>query len=310
MKRIVQYSLLLLTLLGCAKWVNVDISNESIEILSPSDKIKDSIQVKTFWWNKLEGATQYYLQVVSPNFDSIEAKIYDKIDSTNSVELSLLPGVYEWRVKGINDDFETPWSTYSIEVTSSNYLTGQSITGVTPMDSYNSNEMKVNFSWDNLYATDNYILKIVDQNNNVIELYSNATTNHDFTFKDEGLYTIKLQAINALSASLEKEFEIRIDTTSPSINQLITPVFDTISTFPVTFEWQTTVNNGGAIQEQLIIGTDSLLNNVIMDSTFSESTTIQLDTITTQGKLFWKINRVDEAGNSTQPTDSKPFWVK
>lgn len=299
----------MISLIGCAKWVNVDISNETVEILSPINHLKDSIQNKTFWWKELNGANRYQVQIVSPNFDSIVTKIHDITDSSTSLDLTLLPGEYQWRIRGINDDFKSEWNTYNLEVTSTSYLTGQTITGISPADGFNTNLMSINFLWDELYASDSYILRIFDINNTLIELNSGNLSSHSFTFLDEGLYSIKLQALNDLSASNESNFTIRIDTTSPSLNTHLYPKLDTIYSFPSEFKWTTTTNNGSSIQENLIIGKDSLFNQILLDTTFNEATSIQLDTILKKGKLFWKINRTDAAGNGSNATSYNTFWV-
>ena len=63
--------LVVLFAIGCAKWVSIDISEDSVVLISPVENQSDSLQSKMFVWEELEGAKKYRLQIVSANFDSV-----------------------------------------------------------------------------------------------------------------------------------------------------------------------------------------------------------------------------------------------
>ena len=107
---------------------------------------------------------------------------------------------------------------------------------------------------------------------------------------------------------------IRIDTTAPAGVTLSYPV-DTLDSgsFPHTFSWSiNSTNKGSDITDTLLIASDSSMKNILLDTTFLSATSISLDTIhsAVSGKLYWKINRGDAAGNSNTKVSAKEFWIK
>lgn len=310
MKKLLYIVIVSLCIIGCANWVNIDISNESIGIISPVDNHKDSLQLKSFNWEDLEGSNSYQIQVVSPRFDSIIINVLDSEINANTYSKTLNPGKYQWRVRGVNDDFESLWTTHNLEILSTSFLNGQTITGVSPSTGTSTNDMEVIFDWDKLLSTDSYLIQIFDSTQTLINYYNSLTENYSFEFPKEGVYTVSLQAINDISASLKTIISIEIDTTPPGLVELDYPNWDTIKVFPSTFNWILPVNSGSAIKEQILIGTDSLMNNIVLDTTVFSSSSIELDTIRGINTMFWKINRIDEAGNTNVNGVSKRFWVK
>lgn len=82
---------------------------EKVHLLAPANRIVTTDTVHTFYWEMMEGATHYQLQVVSPRFDSIARLIVDTTIANNQFNLTLHKNTrYEWRVRALNS------STYSL----------------------------------------------------------------------------------------------------------------------------------------------------------------------------------------------------
>lgn len=299
-----------LCFLGCAKWVSVDISKESVTIYSPANNHNDSLQLKSFNWEDLQGSNFYQLQIVSPRFDSIIVNVLDSEINANTFTKTLNPGKYQWRVRGLNDDFESMWITHNLEITSTSFLNGQKITGVLPSSGTSTNFMEVDFAWDKLFSTESYLIQIYDSTQTLVNYSNSPDESYTYLFNKEGVYTVSIQAINDISASLKTNFYIEVDTTSPGYVSLDYPNWDTIKVFPTIFKWIRPTNKGSIINERIIVGTDSLLNNIVLDTIITNSSAIQLDTIKGLNTMFWKVNRVDAAGNINEGGLSKRFWIK
>ena len=54
--------------LRCDDIFEDDISTENISLYAPSDSIVTKIITHTFWWEEVEGADEYNLQIVTPDF--------------------------------------------------------------------------------------------------------------------------------------------------------------------------------------------------------------------------------------------------
>lgn len=298
--------------IGCAKWVSVDISDDSIVLISPTENQADSLQKKTFVWEELEGANKYRLQIASPDFSNISYYALDSLVSNTFFTSSLIPKTYQWRVRGENDDFNSAWSTRNLTILTSTSLANQEITGLTPESGLNTNKMTQNFSWNELVSADEYSVTVIDEDekSSYVKIQEDE---YSYTFPKEGLFTVNIQALNDASASLTSSISIRIDTTAPANITLSSPV-DTLDSdsFPHTFTWSVeATNKGSEITDTLFIASDSLLKKEIVKTSFTSATSLTLDTIEVlPGKLYWKVNRGDAAGNSNTSTLSKGFWIK
>lgn len=118
--------LLIFFLSSCEELLEVpDISNESVELLAPSESTIVTDSIINFSWNEVFEATQYQVQVAAPNFENAAQIVIDTtivIDSTftgTRIIKSLVNSGYEWRVKAINSGFETEFSSNKFEVNAS-----------------------------------------------------------------------------------------------------------------------------------------------------------------------------------------------
>ena len=299
--------------IGCAKWVSVDISDDSIVLVSPTENQVDSLQKKTFVWEELEGAKKYRLQIASPDFSNISYYALDSLVLGTSFSTSLIPNAYEWRVRGENDDFNSVWSKRKLTISTTSSLSNQEITGVSPLSGLNTNIMEQTFTWNELVSAENYHISIVDDSGKLEADVKVEKEEYTHTFSKESLFTIEIQALNDVSGSITSSISIRIDTTAPSDITLSSPL-DTLDSdsFPHTFSWSVeATNEGSEITDTLFIASDSLLKQEIVKTSFLSTTSLTLDTIKAlPGKLYWKINRGDAAGNSNTSTPSKRFWIK
>lgn len=309
MKKLLFISIAVCFAVGCAKWISDDISNNYVKLISPLNNHSDSLQNKVFVWEELDGASSYQIQIVSPKFDSIVEYILDSPTTATMYSLNLSPGEYQWRVRGVNNDFKSKWSTRSLEISSTASLNGQSITSLTPITGTNSNEFTHKYTWDELISAENYLIQIYDENDTQIQVANTTSTNYSYTYPNEGTFKFSVQAINSISASEAQESVILVDTTRPDLPVLDAPSFDTIRNFPKNFEWTVATNSGSTITERLLIASDSLMSNILLDTSFVGNSPIALDSIPTTGKLYWRIDREDAAGNSNKNVKSKRFYI-
>ena len=75
MKKLVSYSIILFCLcilLACTKdFIQKDIRKDLVNIIAPNDSLSTPNNLITFWWDELDGAETYNLQIVKPNFNAI-----------------------------------------------------------------------------------------------------------------------------------------------------------------------------------------------------------------------------------------------
>lgn len=102
-----------------------DISEESVELLAPSDSTTVVQTNVNFTWNEVYEATQYHVQVAAPSFENAAQIVVDTliiIDSAYAgpnLNRSLVDSDYEWRVKAQNSGYDTDFTTHKFSVDTS-----------------------------------------------------------------------------------------------------------------------------------------------------------------------------------------------
>ena len=102
-----------------------NISEESVELLAPSDSTIVLQSDVNFTWNEVFEATRYHIQVAAPSFENAAQIVVDTLIVVDSTFVSprfsktLTDSAYEWRVKAQNSGFETGFTTnkFSVDTT-------------------------------------------------------------------------------------------------------------------------------------------------------------------------------------------------
>jgi len=108
---------------GCDQFIE-DIEEEEIKLLSPEQSAELNVGEVLFWWDEIEDADRYDFQLVRPSFAQVDQFVVDTtlqhVDSLHTVinrlELTLSPGIYEWRVRGRNFGYETNFQSRSFRI--------------------------------------------------------------------------------------------------------------------------------------------------------------------------------------------------
>ena len=93
-----------------------DISNELVVLITPGEGSTRSEGNVIFEWNALPGATQYRYRLVSPAFDNLLQDVLDTVITDTQLTLPLDSADYEWRVTGLNSEFESSGENRSLIV--------------------------------------------------------------------------------------------------------------------------------------------------------------------------------------------------
>ena len=118
MKKSITFLLLLLTL-SCEEIINEqNISNDTVNLLAPTENVQlKTTQKITFTWAGLSGATQYHLQIATPAFtNAVQIPLDTLVTRTDFAIDSLPSNNYQWRIKAVNSAFETTYTTHNFSV--------------------------------------------------------------------------------------------------------------------------------------------------------------------------------------------------
>lgn len=93
-----------------------NISNATVTILAPTQGTTVSKGVVNFNWNVVNDSELYQIQIAIPTFTNASQIVLDTTISNTSFSKNLTVGAYQWRVKALNSDYQTKYTTTSFEV--------------------------------------------------------------------------------------------------------------------------------------------------------------------------------------------------
>ncbi|HTD39054.1 MAG TPA: hypothetical protein VK671_00435 [Mucilaginibacter sp.] len=108
-------------LTSCDAIIEPSIAKKNSSTRSPVDQYQSTSYKISFWWDKVDNALSYHLQVVTPNFASPGSLVLDTIVKKNTFSFNFNPGNYQWRVLAQNGSSQTAYTTprnFSVAATS------------------------------------------------------------------------------------------------------------------------------------------------------------------------------------------------
>jgi len=171
----------------------VDLNQEQVTLLAPANNLTATNGDITFWWEEVEGAIKYNLQIASPDFNNIQQLELDITTSSNKHDYSLTPGIYEWRIKAENGSSETVYSTRTLIIDSS--ATGDKIppaapTLISPNDLDTSTSTAVLLVWNrDVSAIADSLYVFVTDTNTLVSGYPIYITDQNHSFNGDTITT-------------------------------------------------------------------------------------------------------------------------
>lgn len=295
---------------GCKDVFEQDISNKQLHINGPADGAVNSVYNQLFWWNKLEGATQYSIQIVTPSFDSVKSIITDTIlGDVNKFYKTITPGKYQWRIRAENGSYKTNYQVYSLTMLES-ALELQSVVLVSPTNnSYRGQgQASVDFTWEKLYGAKKYLIQIDSLSggfgNNSLKR-DTVTDGYTYTYSlpKAGTYKWRIKAKNDTGGETEwtSAYKVTYINTTPDKPTLNKPVNDTTRTAGVlvNFTWNS-VTAAASYKIRLYKPDNTLIKEQeVTDPKFDYTFSVDLESI------YWNVTALDAARQESAKSDSR-----
>ncbi len=298
---------------SCDDFFEENIQEQGVQVISPIDGFSSPLQSITFWWESLAGATSYNIQVVSKSFNNVHKVWADTIVDGTQLILVLSPGEYQWRIRGFNSAYSTSYQTFSFSIEYNTNLENQEMVLKTPEDNIFTNSNSILFSWFELAAAEKYIFSIRDSEGNAL-VAPIETEECELLFPDDfdlgdlpdGLYTWSVQAKNWFSETTVASRSFTLDRISPSMPVLLLPANeDTLSMGNVTFSWEQQSESIAPLYDSLFVqSSDGNVSIKLRVNSLVE--TIELE----DGEYEWRVQSYDFAGNSSQSSATRNFWIE
>lgn len=289
---------------SCDDIIEEDISDENIQIVSPVHGATIYSNAVNFQWTEIDGADKYRIQI----FQNSQAVIIDSLVTSSDCSFALSPGGYQWRVRGENFAYETPYTfPAGFTLFQSDDLTSQQVFLANPSNGLYTNSETLTFSWHEIASATSYDFQLVNVTNgqNIIHNEEDIATS-SYSLPSNVIngvnaeYQWKVRAKNSESSTLFFSRTFRFDNVPPSSPQNLSPANNSISVSNTTiiFSW-TEASDSGPVQSPITykieIATDSGFTNIVTNTSVNDTDHQQVFTIL--GDYFWRVKAVDAAGN-------------
>ena len=176
--------IIVMTMIGCTKdFVVKNIKNATVTINAPTDNIKTPNNVITFWWDEVDGAEKYNLQIVKPNFNAIQQLIVDTNITTNKFNHTFTPGTYQWRIKATNSAGSTAYTTRTLIIDTTSNLAYVTVGLISPTSNSVTANNNITFSWNVVAPATSYELTVTNVTTGSVTTVSSIVgTSSNITF--------------------------------------------------------------------------------------------------------------------------------
>ncbi|GAB5400862.1 MAG: hypothetical protein Aureis2KO_24470 [Aureisphaera sp.] len=304
MKRIFFYLVIAVAFYACDEegglLIETDISNRTVTLIAPSNDTEISSNTVFFDWGTVNDATSYEFQIATPNFENPAQLVANTVDSLTTSQVELNVGTYEWRVKALNSNSETAYSSAAFQVVPIENFPDNTVILSNPTNNLVTNSANQTLEWQLIDGATLYRIQILEDGS-VIDEQTTSTNQFSATFS-EGESTWQVRAENGTENTLYSARNILVDLTIPNTASLTAPVDETILTSgDVSFEWSRTPISGSIEIDSIYVYRDEILTDLVL----KEQVTSPFNATLENDTYYWQVQAFDEAGN--QGTGSSVF---
>ncbi len=303
-----------ITLLSaCDDIIEPSISKKQVQLEAPADQYISTSYTLNFWWDQVDHALTYHLQVVTPNFASPGSLVLDTVVSSYKFSVNLNPGIYQWRVMAENGSTQTPYSLSRSFTVASASIKQQQVQLISPANDFLTNKSSITFQWGNLYGATKYQIEI-DTNNFANE--SSVLVNEvipgqqiSFTFPKDQTYEWRVKAQNDTAQALWSSINsITYDHTPPAQVSLVSPANNLTTNLPVSLQWNAVAT---AVNYRLYVyKSDSTTNYNSNFPMLLKTTDYNFNLGNSGDRIYWKVTALDAIGNEGQASPLRSFVLQ
>ena len=314
MKKIICLGILVF-FFACQKdFIVKDIKDKTLTVNAPADNTLTSSNSITFWWEELDGAEKYNLQIVKPNFSAIQQLVTDTNVTGNKLTLSLTPGIYQWRIRGVNNGGNTAYQVYNLKIDSTTNLSSQIVVSTAPASGMVTANKTFTFSWNPVYAADKYEIQVLNGPAIVIDTTTaNTTYIRTISTTTTGNFSWKVKAINNTSVSqYNTPRTFKIDLTKPGapISLMHTNGSNPPHQYD-TLKWTRFSTSTDIDYDSLYIYSDVTLTSIFTSTMIANKKIRISDLVPTMppAPYWWRLKSVDSVGNASLFSATSSFTL-
>ena len=298
---------------GCKDFIEPSLKEKKVTLIAPVDHFETTKYNITFWWEALEDALQYRVQVVSPDFNRPGTFILDTVvKGKTTFNVSLDPGVYQWRVRAENGSSVSAFTVNHLLIHESS-IAEQKVILKVPANETLTNNAEVRFGWERLFGAELYRIQIdtlgFSDENKLVFNQTTASTDYLFSFSKDGSFKWRVRAEKGTQQSRWSDiYSLTLDRAAPAKVILTAPANNAMISKPVRMQWQAVPT---AKKYRLYVyksdQTSPYNPSFPMVLTGTEYT---FNTGEVNDKIYWRVLAIDQAGNEGEYSDLLNFTIQ
>jgi hypothetical protein len=310
MKKLLTWVMLLLIIASCREIQEKDITDTTVELISPQDQYRSVVLNQTFYWNKVDGASGYRIQIATPSFapDSLTL-VLDSTTTKTQFSKSLPYGKkYQWRVMAINGGYDSKFTApRTLYIDSSAFIAFQTVERISPAQTVyiNKDNLVQSFLWTPLPQAVKYYFTL-DSSGKEFPQVLVIGTSTSYTFKNQAQYTWDVVGYDNINTSSKNstKFYINVDLTAPTFTSYapVNKFSTTDNTIDLTWITADLPTYSGISTHYVYVYSDSANKTVYngYNGKANSSLIEKLSLPKTSDTLWWKIKVEDKAFNSVE----------
>lgn len=286
----------LMFLMGCHDIIEKDITKNTITVKAPVDNFESTGYNITFWWDEVNGAGQYRLQICKPSFDSLQQFVVDTLVPADRCVITLFPGRYQWRIRAENAGSSTPFVTRNLIVDSNSDFSNQVFIVNSPGDNFVTNTNPITFRWSTYPFATSYQYQLTDTFGNEVKARM-ATQAFVVDTLAEGVYLWQVKAINGINGTATAYSvarRITLDLTAPMVSNQIAPANNSLDSNGLNLTWMKAAD---VYADSIIVASDSSFQAAVVNAYVLGDTSFQLPPLPISHTYYWRLRSRDQAGN-------------
>ncbi len=297
---------------SCKEFIEPSISKRRVNPEAPADGYQSAKYTLNFWWDEVDDALGYRLQVATPGFDSVAGLVLDTLVKGNKFSFALDPGQYGWRVRAENGSSQTPYSdprSFTVEASS---LTGQTLTLSSPANNFSTQDNSVNLIWNGLFGATKFQVEI-DTNNFADEnllVYNREIPGQQFKFAFPApqTYAWRVRAKNETEQSNWSQVRyVTYNNSPPGKVALVSPDNSAVTSLPVTLKWSAMTGAGNyklyVYKNDAVTPYNGTFPISLSGLTYNFAAGVTGETV------YWKVSAVNAAGKEGLASELRSFTL-
>lgn len=296
---------LTLLIVSCDDIFEKDITNDTVQTISPLNETLVESNVVNFQWNALEGANKYRIQIIGAH----QSIVLDSLVSKTSLAIPLTQGVYQWKVRGENFAYQSFYSDLlKLTVMETSNLTNQQVVLSSPLNGFYTNDTNLTCLWQAINKAEYYDLELVNMTKGQTVAYqlsnitSTSVTLNNTVLNQDAEYQWRIRAVNASSKTTFSSRVFLLDRMNPNQPQNSLPASNSvkIANQPIVFEWVLPIDTGiiqSPISYTIEFSNSNAFTTIIQTSNSLTTTFSQVFVLA--GDYYWRVKATDLAGNKS-----------